>query len=131
MKSFASCILATVLVKANKGPEDIKVMIKKDQPLSNTKGNAMWIKYWVFTEDDEDGGGKAYINLSSNIRMKEPEDGAIIKAGVFLPMNAGSNISYDVGLCELVYRKDPLEQEPPKISDRFFRNMNSWFKSGE
>jgi hypothetical protein len=40
--------------------------------------------------------------------MKEPEDGAIVRAGVFLPMKAGKNTSYDTGLCTLVYKKDKL-----------------------
>jgi hypothetical protein len=87
----------------------------------------MFLKYWIFTT----GEGEAYVNLTSNLRIKEPEDGAIIKMGVFLPLEAGKNTSYDTGLCTLVYKKDGAKQKPPQIEDKFYANMNSWFKVGE
>ena len=120
-------LLAFHCASAGKGPVGITPLIKRDQPEGSNPGDQMFLKYWIFTT----GEGEAYVNLTSNLRIKEPEDGAIIKMGVFLPLEAGKNTSYDTGLCTLVYKKDGAKQKPPQIEDKWYANMNSWFKVGE
>ena len=125
-------------VEAGNGPVEIVPLINKkgkreikdkdgkptgkwEPHTHNTSPNSMHLKYWVTCETNEDGEGKAYINMISNLRIaKPPVKDTIIHSGSFLISQAGSKKNWDVGLCSLTYKDDISEIKPPTIQDYFF-----------
>lgn len=75
------------------------MLIERNQKRHNTPGNKMNLQHWVYT----DGDGKAYINFNSTLWMRKPPDGTTINFGTFLPKTAGVRVSYDAGICSVLF----------------------------
>jgi len=90
----------------------------------------MNLQHWVYT----DGDGKAYINFNTTLWMKKPDDGTTINFGAFLPKTAGVKVSYDAGICSVLYnskqKEKTLTENKLFIKDYYFRDVK-WFNKTE
>jgi len=88
----------------------------------------MQLQHWVYTNGD----GLAFINFNATLWMRKPPDGTTINFGTFLPKTAGVRVSYDAGICSVLFNSSQNEttllENQLQIKDYYFRNVN-WFNS--
>jgi len=86
---------------AGVGPKTQVSLIPKNQTQNNTKGSFLETTYWVFTMDDpdEDDKGIIYINLDTTLTMNGVKDMSDIWWCALIMKTAGTQVSYDCGLC--------------------------------
>lgn len=86
---------------ANVGPKTDVSLIPKNQTQNNTKGSFLETTFWVYTMDDpdQDDKGIAYIYLDTTLTMNGVADQSDIWWCALILKTAGTQVSYDCGLC--------------------------------